>query len=309
MNAYLFPGQGSQKEGMLHLLDDYYEEVAEVFETAKKVTGRDVEAICRDYSQDELKQTINTQLSVTAMNMAFATLLKKRGIAPDIVAGHSLGQISALAAAGVLSLEDCFRLVNKRAELMSGIDEAGKLATIVGLEKEVVKKVCDEVNEAGGRVSIALENSPTQYVIGGKEEDIDSAVSKLKEAGALKVVEVRVSNAFHTYMMEPMVKPYEEFVNTLTFNEPECKVLLNVKGGYSSDVDEIREDLIKQCVNVVKWVDCMELLLANEDVNITEVGVNKIMAGLMKGYDRKKKVYVLSNPDDFSQFINNQKGA
>lgn len=304
MIAYLFPGQGSQKEGMYNLIEENEADVSEVFDEASEVTGRDIRALCRDATEEELKQTLNTQISVTTMNMAYAKLLEKRGIKPDVVAGHSLGQLSAIAAAGVISTVDLFRLVKKRAELMSGINESGKLATAVGLDRETVQRICDEVNEASGKVSIALENSPIQYVIGGKEEDVNLAVQKLKDAGAMKVVEIKVSNAFHTYMMAPMVDAFKEFVDSLEFKKPECKILLNCKGGYSDDPEEIREDVINQCVNTVKWVDCMKQLLSNEDVKIAEVGVNKIMASLIKGFDRKKKVWLMSNSEDFGQFVN-----
>ena len=304
MIAYLFPGQGSQKEGMYNLFGDCAEEVSEVFDEAAKVTGRDIKALCRDATEEELKQTLNTQISVTTMNMAYSKLLEKRGIKPDVVAGHSLGQLSAIAAAGVISTVDLFRLVNKRAELMSGINESGKLATAVGLDKETVTNICEEVSKENGKVSIALENSPTQYVIGGKEEDVDKAVVKLKEAGALKVVEIKVSNAFHTYMMAPMVEDFKKFVNSLEFKKPVCKTLLNCKGGYSDDPEEIREDVINQCVNTVKWVDCINRLLSDENVQIAEVGAGKIMASLVKGFDRKKKVYLMSNPADFEEFVN-----
>ena len=184
MIAFLFPGQGSQRAGMYELLGDKANETDELFDIAKEATGRDVLSLCKDATDEELKQTYNTQLSVTAMNLAFATLLKHRGVTPDVVAGHSLGQLSALHEAGVLSTYDLFRLVNKRAELMSGLKESGKLATILGLEKNVVEAVCEETCQTTDQVRIALENSYKQYVIGGREADVDVAVAKMKEAGA-----------------------------------------------------------------------------------------------------------------------------
>lgn len=150
-------------------------------------------------------------------------------IVPDIVAGHSLGQLSALAA-DVITLHDLFRIVDKRAELMMRVQESGKLATIIGLDKSIMEEICKEVSKILGTVSIALENSDKQYVIGGKEKDADSAVSKIESEGALKIVELKVSNAFHTYLMEPMVQPFSDFINTIVFNEPNAKVLLNARG-------------------------------------------------------------------------------
>lgn len=300
MIAFLFPGQGSQRAGMYELLGDKANETDELFDIAKEATGRDILSLCKDATDEELKQTYNTQLSVTAMNLAFATLLKHRGVTPDVVAGHSLGQLSALHEAGVLSTYDLFRLVNKRAELMSGLKESGKLATILGLEKNVVEAVCEETCQTTDQVRIALENSYKQYVIGGREADVDVAVAKMKEAGALKIVEIRVSNAFHTYMMEPMVEPFKEFINTLDFQEPKTKILLNSKGGYGTSASEIKEDVIRQCVNVVKWEDCMRQMLTLENLTIAEVGVGKMMSSMIRGIDRSQKVYLTSNTNDFN---------
>lgn len=303
MIAYLFPGQGSQRAGMYDLLGDKIKETEEVFEVAKAVTGRDVIRLCKELTDDELILTYNTQLSVTAMNMAYSKILANRGIVPNIVAGHSLGQLSALAAADVISLHDLFRIVAKRAELMMRVQENGKLATIIGLEKSIIEEICQEVSKISGQVSIALENSDKQYVIGGKEKDVDIAVRKIESEGALKIVELRVSNAFHTYLMEPMVQEFGDFVNTIVFNEPKAKVLLNAKGGYAESADEIKNDVIAQCVNVVKWKDCMHILLENKETLIAEVGIGKTMSSLMRGMPHKCKVYSMSNNIDFDLFL------
>lgn len=288
---------------MYDLLGDKIKETEEVFEVARVVTGRDVIKLCKELTDEELKVTYNTQLSVTAMNMAYAKILANRGIVPDIVAGHSLGQLSALAAADVITLHDLFRIVDKRAELMMRVQESGKLATIIGLDKSIIEEICKEVSKISGTVSIALENSDKQYVIGGKKKDVDSAVSKIESEGALKIVELKVSNAFHTYLMEPMVQPFSDFINTIVFNEPNAKVLLNAKGGFAESVGEIKKDIIEQCVNAVKWKDCMHILLESKDALIAEVGIGKTMSSLMRGMPHKCKVYSISNNVDFDMFL------
>ncbi|SFC13167.1 ACP S-malonyltransferase [Butyrivibrio sp. YAB3001] len=303
MKAFLFPGQGTQKAGMYSLLTGKEAEVDEVFKIASEATGKDVLSLCRDCTDEELKQTANTQLSVTAMNMAYLRLLENRGIKPDIVAGHSLGQLSAVAAAGCISLYDLFRIVGKRAELMGQLKESGKLATILGLDREVIYKVCEEVSKEVGKVQVALENATQQTVIGGKEEEVNAAVERLKEAGALRIVEIKVSNAFHTYMMEPMVEPFAEFVKSIEFKAPQTRILLNAKGNFADNESEIKTDLINQCTNVVKWCDCMNLLLKEKDIKIAETGVGRTMASMIKGIDRGVKVYLMSNNVDFEQFI------
>ena len=303
MITYLFPGQGTQKAGMYQLLGDKSNEVQEVFDIVKEVTGRDIKQLCTEATDEELRLTINTQLCVTAMNMAYYQMLKNRGIQPDVVAGHSLGQFSALAAAGVLTLPDLFRLIQKRAQLMDELEQAGSLATSIGLDKQTVEAVCKEVNATGARVDLALENSNVQYVVGGTEEDVAIAVEKLKEAGAMRVVQIKVSNAFHTYMMEPMVKPFEAAVNAIEFHEPTARILLNAKGDFATSIDEIKEDVIRQCVSVVRWRESLDLILPEPGLIMAEVGVGKVMASTVKGMDRSKKVYLMSNEKDFGQFI------
>lgn len=302
MIAYLYPGQGTQKSGMYNLLGNRAAEVQEVFDIAKEASGRDILELCKKGTDAELKETLNTQISVTAMNMAYTKLLENRGISPDIVAGHSLGQFSALATAGVISMYDLFRIVQKRAELMTELQEAGKLATVVGLDKNIIDQICEEVSRTAGEVRIALENSAQQNVIGGKEDDVDQAVAKLREAGAIKIVEIRVSNAFHTYLMEPMVEPFHSFIDTIEFHEPKRKILLNAKGDYAESLEEIKEDVIKQCVSVVKWRSCLEHLQKEQDILLAEVGVGKTMAGLVRGMGQNQKTYVMSSNRDFDQF-------
>lgn len=304
MIAYLFPGQGTQKAGMYNLLGKKAEETDAIFVKAKEATGRDIKELCTKGSDIDLKQTINTQLCVTAMNMAYVQLLANKGIMPDVVAGHSLGQFSALATAGVISMYDLFRVVNKRAELMNDLQEAGKLATVVGLDKIKIDDVCEEVSKTAGEVRIALENSTQQYVIGGKEADVDQVIVKLKEAGAIRIIEISVSNAFHTYIMEPMVEPFRKFIDTIEFQEPKVKILLNTKGNYAKSVEEIKEDVIKQCVSVVKWKDCLEHLLKNEGILLAETGVGKTMASLVRGMGTQQKTYLMSSNKDFDQFVN-----
>ena len=309
MNAFIFPGQGSQKAGMYNLLGDKAKEVDDVFAIAKEVTGRDVLSLCRDATEEELKHTFNTQLSVTAMNMAYLKLLENRGIKPFVVAGHSLGQLSALVAADVISMFDLFRLVEKRATLMSEVKETGKLATIIGLDKGVVERACAEVGKYGFSVKIALENATRQFVIGGKVADVDAVLPLIQSCNPMRIIEIKVSNAFHTNLMLPMIPAFSEFVNSLTFHEPKTKILLNAKGGYAECAEEIRQDIIMQCEKVVKWVDCMSLLLSKDLVNVAEVGVGRVLSQLMRGIDSNQRVYCLSVAADFDKFVSMQNTA
>lgn len=186
---------------------------------------------------------------------------------------------------------------------MADVQGSGKLATIVGLDKTTIEEVCDKAKRLSGEVRIALENSKQQYVIGGKEEDVDVVVALLK-AKKTDIFELKVSNAFHTYLMEPMVDSFNDFVNTLEFHETSTKILLNSKGGYSENVKEVKEDIVKQCVSVVRWSDCMKLMLENENIAIAEVGVGWVLTNLIRSISPEKKVYSISNKRDFEQFSN-----
>lgn len=187
---------------------------------------------------------------------------------------------------------------------MTSVKGKGKLATIVGLDKTIIEEKCAKANGLSGEVRIALENSEQQYVIGGKEEDVDIVVALLKEEKNKGIFELKVSNAFHTYLMEPMVDAFREFVNTIKFHETSAKILLNSKGGYSESIKEVKEDIIKQCVSTVKWSDCMKLLLTNENIDIAEIGVGRVLTNLMRSFSVEKKIYSLSNKRDFEQFRN-----
>jgi [acyl-carrier-protein] S-malonyltransferase len=237
------------------------------------------------------------------MNMAFLQLLINREIVPDIVAGHSLGQFSALAAAGVLSLYDLFQIVNRRAELMNQLKESGKLATVIGLQKEVIEEICNEISAETGKVSIALENTKNQFVIGGREPDVNRAVEKLKKIGAIRILEIKVSNAFHTYLMQSMVEPFQTFLDTVEWKNPKARILLNAKGDYATSLGEVKEDVIKQCTNTVKWKDCLSQLLQENELCLAEVGVGKTMESLVRGMNTGQKTFLISNNKDFEQFI------
>ncbi|MDR2024158.1 MAG: ACP S-malonyltransferase [Hungatella sp.] len=305
MIGYLFPGQGSQISGMLHKMGEYYREVQSVFSLASEIANKDVAELCLSKTEAELRKTENTQIAVTAMNMAYLQLLQNRGMKPDIVMGHSLGQFSALVASGVMTMETVFQIICKRAELMSEISVDGSLSTVIGLNYNKVSAVCHMVSVENETVSIALHNTSEQIVIGGNRLCVSKASQILKENGALRVVENRVSNAFHTRLMERMVFEFTNYIQKINLFRPECKIILNCKGDYAENIEEIRKDIIEQCCHTVKWYESLKLLLANRDIILAEVGAGKTLAGMIRNMNRRQNVFLLSERKHLETFLHN----
>lgn len=301
--CFMFPGQGTQKPGMLRSLAKDMEKVKEVFEIAQEVTGKDIKDLCLHANAEELKKTENTQLAVTAMNMAYYTLLEKEGIHADIAIGHSLGQYSTLVAAGVLTMEQVFAIVQKRADYMAQCQQEGMLCSVLGLSFEQVDQICKEIDDSQKHLVVALYNSQNQIVIGGKSEIVIQAEKSCKEQGALRTVPIRVSNAFHTPLMKEMEESFMAYVNTIEFKTPKIKLVLNCTGDYVSDCEQIKKEIRNQCCHTVLWYDSIKKIIEKEEnLLFAEVGQGKVLTGLMRSIDPKQKVFLTSNPKQREQF-------
>lgn len=300
--CFMFPGQGTQKPGMLRTLGKEIEKVEEVFQVAYDVCGKDVKDLCLNANAEELKRTENTQLAVTAMNLAYFTLLEKEGIHPDLVMGHSLGQYAALYASGVLSMAQVFGLVKKRADLMAQCQQEGMLCSILGLDFNQVDSICKEVDPEQKQLVVALYNTQNQIVIGGNPNFVCQAEIRCKEKGAIRTVPVRVSNAFHTPLMNEMEEPFMDYVNTIELKEAKTKLVLNCKGDYAINQEDIKKEIRNQCCHTVLWYDSIQKIInEKEDYCFAEVGVGKVLTGLMRSIDPKQKVYMISNPKQREQ--------
>ncbi len=306
MNVCLmFPGQGTQKPGMLRELGNNVELVEPIFKMAKEATGRDIKELCLSASAEELQRTENTQLAVTAMNLCYLYLITNEGIKPDVVLGHSLGQFSAFAASGVLSIEQTFAIVQKRAELMGKINRAGMLCSVLGLPYDVVANVCKEVDPAAQSLVIALHNTENQIVIGGDVEVVTRAEELCKTKGALRTVPIRVSHAFHTPLMQEMETEYKEFIDNINFSVPNCKLMLNCKGDYATSIQDIKDEIVSQCCHTVRWCDGVNKVIQSYDnIIFAECGVGKVLTGMMRSIDNKQNMLMLSNAMQYNKFIN-----
>ena len=285
MKAYVFPGQGAQFKGMGKDLYETSEEAKTLFEKANDMLGFRITDIMFKGEAEELKLTKVTQPAIFLHSTILAKLLGNR-FQPEMVAGHSLGEISALTAAGVLTFEDGLKLVSKRALAMQAACEAepSTMAAILGLENEVVEGICEKVK---GIVVAANYNCPGQLVISGTVDAINDACELLKEAGARRALVLPVGGAFHSPLMEPARTELAKAIETTTFNTPICPVYQNVTASAVTDPNEIKENLVAQLTAPVRWTQTMHQMIADGVSGFIEVGPGKVLQGLVKKVDRQ----------------------
>lgn len=284
MKAYVFPGQGAQFVGMGKDLYDNSLMARELFEKANDILGFRITDLMFNGTDEDLRQTKVTQPAIFLHSVLLAKTLGE-GFKPDMVAGHSLGEFSALVANGALSFEDGLALVSKRALAMQKACEAepSTMAAIVGLEDEIVEKICGEINDV---VVPANYNCPGQLVISGSIQGIDLACEKLTAAGAKRALKLSVGGAFHSPLMEPARTELAEAINSTNFSTPGCPVYQNVNATPVTDPEEIKKNLIMQLTSPVRWTQTVKNMIADGCTSFTEVGPGQVLQGLVKKVDR-----------------------
>lgn len=286
MKAYVFPGQGAQFVGMGK---DLYETSAiakEMFDKANEILGFSITDIMFNGTAEELKQTKVTQPAIFLHSVILAKTLGD-SILPEMVAGHSLGEFSALVINQTLSFEDALTLVSKRALAMQKACEQtpSTMAAILRLDDKVIEDICAEITASGEVVVAANYNCPGQLVISGSINGINTACEKLKEAGAKRALVLPVGGAFHSPLMQPASEELEAAINATTFNQPICPVYQNVTASAISDPIEIQKNLIAQLTAPVKWTQTVKQMVADGATLFTEVGPGKVLQGLVKNID------------------------
>lgn len=285
MKAYVFPGQGAQFVGMGKDLYENSELAKDLFEKANEILGFRITDLMFEGTDEDLRQTKVTQPAIFLHSVILAKTLGQ-DFKPEMVAGHSLGEFSALVANGTLSFEDGLRLVSKRAMAMQKACEIepSTMAAIIGLDDEIVEKICAEIDEV---VVPANFNCPGQLVISGSMKGIEIACEKLKEAGAKRALPLNVGGAFHSPLMEPARVELEEAIENTTFSNPTCPVYQNVNAKPVTDPAEIKKNLVAQLTAPVRFTQTMENMISDGATLFTEIGPGKVIQGLVKKVDRK----------------------
>ncbi len=303
MNVFLYPGQGAQYPGMG---TDFYENsdaVKELFDIATKETGINVKELLFNGTAEDLKQTDNTQVAITLVNLAATVLLKERGITPEGVAGFSLGEYAALATAGVVSVQDVFKLVKKRGDIMQSVclglknkkGETG-MAAVMKLTPEEIETVIKNSGLDG--VYMANYNSPAQTVISGLKSSLEAIEPLLKEAGARRVVHLQVSGPFHCPLLEEAKTEFEKFIETIEFKDPIMPIYSNVTGDLIKSGADAKKLCGEQIISPVRWIAIEEKIKSANFSKGFESGPGKVLQGLFSGIDKEFKVFPSGTVED-----------
>ena len=301
--AFLFPGQGAQSVGMGLDLYENSLKAKEVFETANKVLGYDIAKLCFEGPEEELKKTIHTQPALTAVSIAAfeAFMEKNSNIELCYTAGHSLGEYSAMYASQVLSMEDTFKAIQKRAQCMNeaAVNNSGKMAAILGMEANKINEVLKNVKS--GIAQVANYNTPEQTVITGEEKAIEEACELLKEAGAKKVIMLNVSGAFHSSLMDSASNEFKTFVDSLKIQDAKIPVITNVDALETTNAVDFKAKMPSQINSSVKWVDSLNKMIDSGIDTFIELGAGKVLSGLVKKINKEVKVFNIQDMDSLNK--------
>lgn len=304
--AFLFPGQGSQAVGMG--LDFYqeYDVVRELFDMAEEISKIKLSKLCFKGPMEDLTQTVNLQPAVTAVNLACLTVIEKEGVTPDICAGHSLGEYSAICASDIVSREDTFRLVFKRGKLMHREAEKNKGAmhAIIGLSIDMVEEIVSEA-KTEGVVAVANHNAEKQIVITGAPDPVKKASSIASSQGA-RAIPLKVSGAWHSQLIQGAQDEFKNFIESIPFNTPQRPTIFNVTADFEKKPDDIKSIMARQLCSPVKWYDSICKLMAEHIEIFVEVGPGKVLTGLLKKIlpkDYPCQIFNVNDMKALEQFI------
>ncbi|MFC5401894.1 ACP S-malonyltransferase [Cohnella soli] len=297
--AFVFPGQGAQAVGMGKDAYESNEAARAAFDKADEVLGFPLSELAFEGPDELLRQTANTQPALLATSYALLEMYKAQGVKPDFVAGHSLGEYSALVAAGVLEFEDALMLVRMRGQFMEQAVPSGKgaMAAVLGAEREALQTLCEDVSASIGRVELANVNCPGQIVVSGSAEGVAAIGERGKEAGAKRVIPLDVSGPFHSSLMQPAADNLAEELAKVEFLDAEVPVVANVHAQAVTSGNELRELLVKQVVSPVQWEDTVNYLIGQGVDTFVEIGSGSVLAGLIKKIDKSVRVISVNSAE------------
>ena len=281
--AFIFPGQGSQKVGMGLELSQEYATACAVFDEADAILNRKLSQLCFEGPPEALKQTENTQLAILTCSVAALKVLNERGIVPKAVAGHSLGEYSALVAANVLTFSDALKLVEYRAQVMAEASQRQDctMAAILGLDEAILQDLCEAASSAGV-VQIGNYNCPGQLIVSGDTAAVEQVMDSAKDAGARRCLRLEVSGAFHSALMAPAKARLQTVINDFQFNNPTIRVAANVTGNFVQTAEEVSQLLIAQVTSAVQWERSMRTIGAAGISHFVEVGPGTVLSGMVR---------------------------
>ncbi len=303
--AFVFPGQGSQFVGMGKDFYDHVPEARQLFEEANEVLGYDLASICFNGPDETLRLTENTQPALLIHSTMALNILRENGINSVLAAGHSLGEFSALVAAGALEFKDAVRLVRLRGQFMQAAVPVGigSMAAIIGLPAEAIQDLCDKVSSESNLVQPANLNSPVQTVIAGHKESVDKVSENALAAGAKKAVVLPVSAPFHSALMKPAEIRLQKELEDTEFYDLSFPVINNIEAKPITKGNVARESLVKQVCSPVRWSETMQCIVDNQIDAVVELGSGKVLSGLMRRFDKNIKCFQVGDRESLSQTL------
>lgn len=303
--AFVFPGQGAQTVGMGKDLFDQYDVAKRLFAEADEALGYSIKDMCFEGPADDLKLTANTQPAILTVSVIVNEILKEHGVQPDVAGGHSLGEYSALVAAGVLSFKDAVALVHKRGQYMQEAVPVGEggMAAIIGLDDEAIAAACEKATKEAGEVQPVNFNCPGQTVIAGTTHGVEKAVEELKAAGAKKAVVLPVSAPFHSTLMKPAAEKLAAELDKVAIHDAAFPVVSNFTGELETKAEEIKANLVAQADHPVRWIACVKTMQAFGADTFVEAGTGKTLCGFNRRIDRSLKSLNVENLESLQKTL------
>ena len=302
--AFVYPGQGSQKVGMgAELLESEPDLLEGYFRQAEAASGQPIRRICVEGPIEALTRTEVAQPALFCVSLAVTDAARARGLQPEYVAGHSLGEYTAACAAGAVSVEDGIELVSLRGKLMGqiGDERPGAMAAVIGLGPDDLERLCGEASEAG-MVALANVNSPTQIVVSGEEDGVVRLMELAEKAGATRVVRLQVAAAFHSELMKPVQEQMADAVREVAWSDPRVPVAVNSRGAIVRDAQSLQEALVEQIASPVRWVECVQALVGAGATTFLESGPGRVLGGLIRQIHADANVFSADSPARLDEF-------